>query len=237
MSKIKPLIITVCMVLAVSLAVMGTLAYITSQDTVTNTFTVGKVALVLDEAKVNTNGQPVDASGNLVDSASDAPRVKGNEYHLIPGATYTKDPTVKVKAGSEEAYVRMLVSVNKLSAVNAIFEPANVDLLSIFTGRDDAKWIYTAQTEQGDVKTYEFRYCQTVDASKAAQDITLTPLFTSITLPGFITGEQLSTLYTDQDDCLEINVIAHAIQSVGFDGQDQAWAAFDAQYPQTESNN
>ena len=237
MSKSKPLIITLCTVLAVSLAIIGTLAYITAQDSVTNTFTVGKVAIVLDEAKVNTDGQPIDASGNTVNSIADAPRVKGNEYHLLPGATYTKDPTVKVKAGSDSSYIRMLVSVNKLSALDAILTPSNTDLLTVFNGRDNAKWVYQGATRKNDVITYEFRYYQTIDASSATADVALEPLFTSISLPDFITGDQLATLYTSQDDRLEINVVAHAIQSSGFIDQDQAWTAFDEQYPQPTATN
>ena len=48
----KVLMIALCAVLLVSISVMGTMAYLTSQDTVTNTFTVGKVAINLDEADV-----------------------------------------------------------------------------------------------------------------------------------------------------------------------------------------
>ena len=237
MSKFKPLLIALCAILAVSLTVVGTLAYITAQDTVTNTFTVGKVALVLDEAKVNTSGQPIDASGSPVNSVADAPRVKGNEYHLLPGATYTKDPTVTVKAGSDAAYVRMLVSINKLSALDAIFDDAAADLLSLFNGKDASKWILAGSSQSGDVITYEFRYFEVVDASASSTNVALEPLFESITLPGFITGEQLSTLYVSQSDCLNINVVAHAIQSTGFATEAQAWAAFDAQYPQATPTN
>ena len=37
------------MVLIVAMAIVGTYAYLTSTDTVTNTFTVGKVKLTLDD--------------------------------------------------------------------------------------------------------------------------------------------------------------------------------------------
>ena len=69
----------------------------------TNTFTVGKVEIKLDEAKVTADGIPVEG----------AARVTANSYKLMPGTTYTKDPTVTVlKAGSEESYVRMKVTFN-----------------------------------------------------------------------------------------------------------------------------
>ena len=91
----KALVLTLCAVLLVVATVMGTMAYLTSSDSVTNTFTVGKVAITLDEAKVNLNGTPV----------ANADRVKANAYKLIPGHSYTKDPTVHVTAGSEDSYI------------------------------------------------------------------------------------------------------------------------------------
>ena len=84
-TKSKALLLTLCAVLLVAASVLGTMAYLTSTDTVTNTFTVGKVEIKLDETDVtNPNG----------------PRVTANSYKLMPGTTYTKDPTVTVKAGS-----------------------------------------------------------------------------------------------------------------------------------------
>ena len=76
------------------IAVMGTLAYLTSQDKVTNTFTIGQIEITLDEA-------PVDANGK----ATTGDRVKTNSYKLIPGHSYDKDPTVHVQPGSEACYV------------------------------------------------------------------------------------------------------------------------------------
>ena len=90
--------------------VFGTLAYLTGTDTVNNTFTVGNVKITLDEAKVNTDGTPVVG----------ADRVKTNEYHLLPGHTYTKDPTVTVKTGSDASYVRMKVTFNNAKAIIAL---------------------------------------------------------------------------------------------------------------------
>ena len=111
MKKFKALLVVACALLLVAASVFGTMAYLTSTDTVTNTFTVGKVAIKLDEAKVNTDGTPV----------ANAERVKANEYKLLPGHTYTKDPVLTVKGGSEDAYVRLLVTINKASALKEVF--------------------------------------------------------------------------------------------------------------------
>ena len=84
--KTKALMLVLCAVLLVTASVLGTMAYLTSTDEVVNTFTVGQVAITLDEAKVNPDGTAV----------TPAERVKANAYHLLPGHAYTKDPTVHV---------------------------------------------------------------------------------------------------------------------------------------------
>ena len=47
--------------LLVAGSVAGTLAFLTASDSVTNVFTIGKVALTLDEAVVDSDGKAVDA--------------------------------------------------------------------------------------------------------------------------------------------------------------------------------
>lgn len=90
----KTILALVCAVLLVAASVMGTLAYLTSTDSVTNTFTVGEgVNMTLDEAKTNENGV----------AENPASRTDANTYKLMPGHTYTKDPTVHVTG--EECYV------------------------------------------------------------------------------------------------------------------------------------
>ncbi len=56
MKKFKALLVVACALLLVAASVFGTMAYLTSTDTVTNTFTVGSVAIKLDEADVKLDG-------------------------------------------------------------------------------------------------------------------------------------------------------------------------------------
>ena len=55
-TKSKALLLTLCAVLLVTASVLGTMAFLTSNDEVVNTFSVGSVAIKLDEAKANTDG-------------------------------------------------------------------------------------------------------------------------------------------------------------------------------------
>lgn len=102
----KTLTIILAFVLVIAMSVAGTVAYLTSQDSVTNTFTVGKVAITLDEAKVDANGAAVTPEE----------RVKANSYKLIPGHAYTKDPIIHVDASSEKCWLFVKVE-NGISAI------------------------------------------------------------------------------------------------------------------------
>lgn len=98
----KALLLLLCAVLLVVGSVAGTLAYLTSYGEVTNTFTVGKVAITLDEAKVDEYGVAEEG----------ADRVQENEYKLIPGRTYVKDPIVHVDSKSENCFLYVKVENN-----------------------------------------------------------------------------------------------------------------------------
>lgn len=213
-TKTKALLMSLCAVLLVAASVLGTMAYLTDSKDVKNTFTVGNVAIKLDEAKVDEMGNLVkNQDGTLAD------RVTQNAYKLLPGHTYVKDPTVTVLTPSVESYVKMTVTFTKAKALDAIFAPTGADLTSIFGGYDAATWIYKGNTKEGDTRTYEFWYKTTVDATAAAQ--TLEPLFTSIIVPGTINNDQLKSI-----DGMTINVNAYAIQADGFKDAAEAWAHF-----------
>lgn len=240
-TKGKALLLTLCAVLLVAASVLGTMAYLTSTAKVENTFTIGKVEIKLDEAKVNADGIPVEG----------AARVTENSYKLMPGNTYTKDPTVTVKAGSEKSYVRMKVTFNNATEIIALCTdpefaddgPTGVEnaypLIRMvkFVEANAAKWDgiipdnmvdtedmlgnakYFAYDKTADTLTYIFYYRETVTATTA--DVVLPVLFNSITVPEWVTGEQLNALNN-----FKITVVAEAIQAGSFDNADQAWAAF-----------
>ena len=209
--KKKILVACLCVALAVLTVAGTTLAYLTSKDTVTNTFTVGNVKITLDEAKANTDGTLVEG----------ADRVKANSYKLMPGHTYNKDPMVTVQNGSEPSYIKMTVTFSKANALDAIFAPTGAELTSIFNGYDATNWIYKGNTKDAtaDTRTYEFWYKDTVGAPTT--NVALDALFDSITVPDAITGEQLATIAG-----MTITVDAYAIQADGFADADAAWAAF-----------
>lgn len=236
-TKSKALLLTLCAVLLVAASVLGTMAYLTSSAEVKNTFTVGKVEIKLDETDVtNPTGS----------------RVTANSYKLMPGTTYTKDPTVTVKAGSEESYVRMKVTFNNAAALMEMlpsadnledYSPAEIALikkiapilfLTNYTAVD-AGWLpeyamfgmektladpnYFVYDAANDTVTYIFYYPTTVTATD--KDVVLPAVFTEISLPEHVTGEQLAELNN-----FKITVVAEAIQAGSFADAADAWSHF-----------
>lgn len=210
----KPLLVTLCVVLVIATAVVGTLAFLTDREEVVNTFTVGNVLIDLTETDVDTAGDPIP----------NAPRVQANEYHLLPGLDYTKDPQITVKAESEESYVRMMVTIEDMDKLLAIM---GQDFLpeTVVEGWDPAIWSCVGYTDDGQGnRTYEFRYHTTV-STMGTGDQVLEALFQSFTVPQEINGEELATLKD-----VRIVVQGHAIQAQPFADADAAWAAFMTQY-------
>lgn len=251
-TKTKALLMSLCAVLLVAASVLGTMAYLTDSKDVKNTFTVGNVAIKLDEAKV-------DEMGNLVKNQDGtlAERVPGNAYKLLPNHTYVKDPTVTVLKPSVESYVRMKVTFNKASAliamctnpdweedapteiknawpllymVNFTDESAKWDGITLDNMTEVEKMLADAKyfDAKNDTLTFYYYYTETVDATDG--DVVLPALFDSIKVPEWATGDQLKAL-----EGFEINVVAEAIQADGFvdangdPSADAAWTAFAAQ--------
>ena len=246
-TKTKALLMSLCAVLLVAASVLGTMAYLTDSEEVNNTFTVGNVAIKLDEAKVDENGtQVVDKDGNP------AARVTRNAYKLLPGHTYVKDPTVTVLTPSVESYVRMKVTFNNADKIIALctdpeFEGEVTGVENAFplirmvnfVKANAAKWDGIIPDNMVDTEdmlanskyfvkgtdntlTYYFYYNGTVAARDG--NVVLPTLFDSIKVPEWATNDQLKALQG-----FEINVVAEAIQADGFKNADAAWAAFAAQ--------
>ncbi len=106
----KALLLALCAVLLVVSTVFATMAYLTSTTKmVKNTFTVGKVTITLDEAKVDAYGVEV----------KDVDRVTENTYKLMPGHTYVKDPTIHVADASEDCWLFVRI-VDEIAAIQDV---------------------------------------------------------------------------------------------------------------------
>lgn len=183
----KSIALVMMAVLLVAASVMGTLAYLTSTDTVKNTFTVGKVAITLDEADVDVYGAPIE----------NAARVRANEYKLIPGHAYTKDPTVHFAAGSEASwlFVKVENGIANIEADKKIADQIIDNGWDALTGVDGV-------------------YYKQVDANTGAAAIDY-PVFETFKLD----GEADVSNY----EKAAVKVTAYAIQADGFTSAAAAW--------------
>lgn len=243
----KILVSVAALALVAAISIGGTLAYLTSKtDTIKNTFTVGNVHITLTEAQTDEqgNGEKVlDKDGNEIRITT------GNQYNLKPNHEYSKDPTVTVLPNSEEAYVRMLVTVTfdgdlrklaqesgaNMEILNALEDPSD-----IFIGGSE-NWVRADENdatteERADGSTYtklvmEYRYYKTV-TNNTNNPFDLEPLFESVKIPENWDNAELNTF-----GGFKIEIVAEAIQADGFEAdaakdmtaEDVAWAAFDEQ--------
>ena len=101
--------------LCVGLGVAGTLAWLTdTTDEVKTTFTTSDIDITLVETDPEDDNNPAN-----------------NTYHMIPGHTLSKDPTITVTKNSEKCYVFL-----KMSETNPVYKTSTPDGLSSKTIKD-----------------------------------------------------------------------------------------------------
>ena len=193
--KTKALMLVLCAVLLVTASVLGTMAYLTSTDKVVNTFTVGKVAITLDEAKVNPDGT----------EATPAERVKQNAYHLLPGHTYTKDPTVHVQANSENSFIFV-----KVENGIASYEAGTTIAAQIAANG----WQPLKDDKNVDVKNVYYK-----TYTKSAE-ITNLPVFGHFTIADHADAADSWNNFSAETN---VTVTAYAVQQDGFASAAAAW--------------
>ena len=202
----KSLAVVMCAVLLVAGSIAGTMAYLTSKATVTNTFTAGKVAITMDELVVDEYGE---ASNGTTRVANTDP---AKSYKLIPGRKYVKDPIIHVESGSEKCYLFVKIE-NGIKDIEAATDQEK-GTKTIADQLSDNGWTSLGLDGFDDV----YVYTQTVDATNAAKNI---PVFGSFT----IKPETNSTAIAEHATA-KIVVTAYAIQADGFnDDAKSAWTA------------
>lgn len=193
-TKNKALLLSLCAVLLVAASVLGTMAYLTSQDAVTNTFSVGSVAISMDELDVD----------NSTEGEND--RDKANNYKLLPGHQYTKDPIVHVSSTSEDCYLFVKV-VNEITAIED-------DATTVADQMETKGWIAVDGAENIYVYVGTTEGASAPLAVAANSNITV---FESFKVKGSVTNEELAN-YAGKT----ITVTAYAVQKDGFENETAA---------------
>lgn len=200
--QIKAFTLVACAIILVIGSVAGTLAYLSDQtETVKNTFTVGKVKITLDEAKVDSDGTPVCPQE----------RVTANTYHLMPNMIYTKDPTIHFAKDSVASWVFIEVK----NDIEAVEEPGADSIAQQILANG---WIKLDAPTAGVMTAGSTLYYREVAANTTAEAVDL-PIFDHFKVradvPNFdaFDGSQLVT------------VTGYAIQkSESYATGDEAWS-------------
>lgn len=205
----KALVLAACAIMLVCATIAGTLAYLTANDSVTNHFTIGNVSITMDEAKVNEDGvaQPSEA------------RVETNDYKLLPGKTYDKDPIIHVDTTSEDCWLFVTVD-NQISSVAV---PSS-DTKSIEKQMETNGWMPLVIGGEPVENTYVYGYTAVSvddlkDTNSDPKDKEV-PVFTKFTVRSDAKASDLNTVNGN-----EIIVTAYAVQGAELTTVDAAWDA------------
>lgn len=197
-TRSKALLLSLCAVLLVAASVFGTMAYLTSNDSVVNTFTVGSVSITLDEADVKTDG--------TYETNHDS-RVEANNYKLMPGHTYIKDPTIHVGSNSEDCYLFVKV-VDEIAAIEGDVTVANQMAANGWVAVDGVENVYVYATDK------------TKPTAVSANSNVI--VFDHFTVKGDVSNdENAETKLSDFKD-MTITVTAYAVQKDGFESKTAA---------------
>ena len=256
MTKKRFVAILLCMTLVALAAIGATFAYLTSTDSVTNTFTVGNVKIDLIESSLHrenagvANGATSDSelwsnvnkegTGNTSkykagDTFYTDAQIEANaaEYtcenvQLIPGRSYHKMPYVK-NTGNNDAYIRIRVMI-----------PHDLDTAvlnsSMYTSTAMDKEFTMAIDQTGTVDRNGVKYnvyTFTRIDPLAPGEMTYWNVWGTIHMDTTVTSDQSEKLFGENGSypggVFPVLVEADAIQAEGFADATAAWKAFDAQ--------
>lgn len=228
----KKIALLMAAVMLFGVTVGSTIAWLTDQtENVVNTFTVGDVIIDIDEVDY-------DKDDNSEDNVSFSSQIRdqANEYHLIPGKTYPKDPMVHVKAGSEACFLFVEV-VNNLGAAEA---EGGYGYYPIRHQMDDNNWVPLDEDSNIWYLSDGNGNILSVDASKSENDLHYRVFQEFKVLETAVRGESnrdnsnsdssvyLGDYATENYKDKLITIKAYAIQSEGLTGlaPDKIWAKF-----------
>ena len=204
MKKVRNIIaLLLCAILLVGASVAGTVAYLTSQSEVVNTFTVGKVIITLDERDVDNDDNKED---NV--TVDDVTRDKANKYKLIPGQRYEKDPVIHVDSTSESCwvFVKVINDIEKFEAETTTGDNAYTDIAGQIAANN-----WTALNGVANV------YYKEYEEGQADKDLEV--------FQGFTLSDEAEDIdgWNSIDENTKITVIGYAVQYDAFNSAKDAW--------------
>lgn len=256
MTKKRFVAILLCMTLVALAAIGATFAYLTSTDSVTNTFTVGNVKIDLIESSLHRENAGV-ANGATSDSElwsnvnkegtgntskykagdtfytddqieANAAEYKCENVKLLPGESYHKMPYVK-NIGTEDAYIRIRVMI-PADLDTAILNSSMYTSTALNNKEFTMAYDNSGKAEREGVKYNVYTFTR-IDPL-AAGEMTYWNVWGTIHMDPDTTGEELAKFFGEgkayANGVFPVLVEADGIQADGFADATAAWAAFDA---------
>lgn len=248
--------ILLCVTLVALAAIGATFAYLTSTDSVTNTFTVGNVKIDLIESSLHRENAGVAngatstselwsdvemlGTGNTskykagdtfytdAQIEANAAEYKCENVKLLPGESYHKMPYVK-NTGSEDAYIRIRVMI-PADLDTAILNSSMYTSTALNNKEFTMAYDNSGKVEREGVKYNVYTFTR-IDPL-AAGEMTYWNVWGTIHMDPDTTGEELAGFFGEgkpyANGVFPVLVEADGIQSDGFADAAAAWAAFDA---------
>ena len=256
MTKKRFVAILLCVTLVALAAIGATFAYLTSTDSVTNTFTVGNVKIKLIESSLHRENAGV-ANGATSDSElwsnvnkegtgntskykagdtfytdaqieANAAEYKCENVKLLPGESYHKMPYVK-NIGTEDAYIRIRVMI-PADLDTAILNSSMYTSTALNNKEFTMAYDNSGKVEREGVKYNVYTFTR-IDPL-AAGEMTYWNVWGTIHMDPDTTGEELAEFFGEgkayANGVFPVLVEADGIQADGFADATAAWAAFDA---------
>lgn len=200
MTKKKVFVVALAVCLA-AIVSMGSLAWFTAQDSVSNKFYIA-----------DSEDNPDDIFSVRVYEEKDGVEYEeGIQYDdVLPGDELEKNPIVK-NTGHYDQYVRVIITISDKAVWEEIVESTGTDfdlydVRSHFTGFDSTKWDLTNSTmdNTGDSIRYVLYYKDVLAAGASFS------VFTGVTIPEAMTAAHAAEF---GEDGFSIDVKAQAVQT------------------------
>ncbi len=203
--KVVTLALAVCLLATLS---MGTLAWFTAQDEVTNNFYVGDTETDADDVFGIDLWENRDTNGDGdYNEAEDAEKAEGLVYEdILPGEILSKEPHLE-NTGIHPQFVRAIVTVSPASILKDAMgdDWKKVDLF--LAGTDETKWTLDSISYTNDGTESKFVYVYYYNEVLEAEGIT-DPLFDAVVIPTGLTTAQAAAM-----ESFDVDILGQAIQS------------------------
>lgn len=207
--------LAVCLIAVIS---MGTLAWFTAEDDVTNKFYVADSNTPDAEGIFGIDVWEKDENGNVISKGDSDEGMVFEE--IIAGDKLIKEPHLE-NTGIHPMWVRATVTVTGADVLKeAIGGIRWFAWENLFAGKDDGQWVVDSAAYNPDTKEIKYvLYYQQI----LAEDAFTTQLFNTVLIPTGLTVEQAERL-----DSFNVSIFGEAIQSenLGVSSAKEAFAKY-----------